>query len=430
MLVLCAVSIVTLPMLSGRPQPRAQSASSTPVVALTNGRWFNGTAFEPRVAMYSVDGRLTLTRPARVDQTIDLTGTWVVPPFGEAHNHNLSNGTTEAEDRVAVRRYLDEGVLYVKSQGNLPPSEELKRRLPINQPGAVEVAFSHGSLTATRGHPTVLVNAVLAAGGFPGHTPESLADLRYFTIDSAADLERKWPALLAYRPDFIKAILVFSEEYDGAAGPLATAPAVVGRTVRRGLNPRLLGAVVARAHADRLRVSTHVSTATDFRHSVEAGVDEIAHLPPRRASAVDEDTTLSSEVARLAARRGITVVTTLALPDSGDATTRAVLRRRQQANLRLLLESGVAVAIGSDEPSDSSLREALYVHGLGVVDTARLLRMWTETTAQTIFPNRRIGRLTEGYEASLLALEGDPIADFQNVRRIRLRVKQGVLIRP
>jgi hypothetical protein len=38
--------------------------------------------------------------------------------------------------------------------------------------------------------------------------------------------------------------------------------------------------------------------------------------------------------------------------------------------------------------------------------------MWAETTPQSIFPNRKIGALSDGAEASLLALEGNPLEDL------------------
>jgi imidazolonepropionase-like amidohydrolase len=97
----------------------------------------------------------------------------------------------------------------------------------------------------------------------------------------------------------------------------------------------------------------------------------------------------------------------------------------QTANLKLLLKNGVALAIGSDNVADSSIKELQYLKGSGVFDNLTLLKMWTETTAKTIFPNRRIGELSEGFEASFLALEGNPIEDLQNVGKIKLRFKQG-----
>ena len=54
--------------------------------------------------------------------------------------------------------------------------------------------------------------------------------------------------------------------------------------------------------------------------------------------------------------------------------------------------------------------------------------MWCETTPRAIFPKRRIGRLEDGYEASFLALDGDPLADFGATKRIAMRVKQGVVL--
>jgi imidazolonepropionase-like amidohydrolase len=54
--------------------------------------------------------------------------------------------------------------------------------------------------------------------------------------------------------------------------------------------------------------------------------------------------------------------------------------------------------------------------------------MWCETTAAAIFPQRKIGHLKEGYEASFLVLSGDPLADFTNVQKIELRIKQGELL--
>src|SRR5262245_40961046 len=49
---------------------------------------------------------------------------------------------------------------------------------------------------------------------YPGFTRETLKDYRYFTIDSEADLEKKWPLLLNQRPDFIKTHLWFSDEHE------------------------------------------------------------------------------------------------------------------------------------------------------------------------------------------------------------------------
>ena len=70
--------------------------------------------------------------------------------------------------------------------------------------------------------------------------------------------------------------------------------------------------------------------------------------------------------------------------------------------------------------------EAEHLHSLGVFDPLALLKLWTEDTPRAIFPLRRIGFLRDGYEASFLALEGSPLEDWRNIRRIKLRFKQGL----
>jgi len=134
--------------------------------------------------------------------------------------------------------------------------------------------------------------------------------------------------------------------------------------------------------------------------------------------------------AKLAAERGIVVITTAASALRSPEAVRAALKPEQAANLKLLRENGVQLAVGSDNPADSSVIEADYLQRLGVFDNLALLKLWTETTAKTIFPKRKIGALSEGYEASFLALEGNPLEDWQNIRKIRLRFKQGDLLEP
>jgi imidazolonepropionase-like amidohydrolase len=96
--------------------------------------------------------------------------------------------------------------------------------------------------------------------------------------------------------------------------------------------------------------------------------------------------------------------------------------------LRVLSENGVRLAIGSDEVNDSSVAEFFYLKELNIFDNLTLLTMLAETTPQSIFPGRRIGTLSEGSEAGFLALEGNSLEDLQNVRKIRVRFKQGFLL--
>ncbi len=413
-------------LLAGLAHAQSEAPTSGGNVALTNAMWFDGTTFAPRT-VYSVGGRFTKRAPERVDAIHDLSGTYVVPPYAEAHNHNIGLGSGD-QDRRSVANYLAAGVFYVKIQGNWPLTADEKRTLGLNRPDGLDVMFAHGSLTATGGHPIGLAELLLRQGYYPGQTLETMRDRYYFTIDSAVDLERKWPALVQQQPDFIKTFLLFSDDF----GRRKDDPAVTSK----GLDPLLLPAIVAKAHAQGLRVTTHVTNASDFRNAIAAGADEIAHLPATFVPAQlggPHDEPLMPEDARLAAERGTFVITTFGARSAAGSLTpeeRGRMRDGLLQNLAILLRNGARIAIGSDNPADTSAAEAALLLQSGVVDELALLRMWTNATAKAIFPERQIGSLDEGYEASFLVLEGNPLEDWQNARRIRLRFKQGLLLEP
>jgi imidazolonepropionase-like amidohydrolase len=260
----------------------------------------------------------------------------------------------------------------------------------------------------------------------------------YFTVDSEAELEKKWPSILALRPDFLKTNLWYSDEFEKRKDDAA----YVGR---KALDPRLLPSIVSKAHASGLRVSAHVTNAADFHNALAAGVDEIVHVPgtgmfnaleervyeltrnPPEPGLIEQVVKelhnsktgspsyipVSREDAQLAARRGIVVITTVGLVARSPESLRRLVEPAQSAMLKLLHENGVALAVGSDNVIDTSVQEAANLQGRGIFDNVTLLRMWTETTAR-----------------AFIALEGNPIDDWRNVSKIKVRFKQGVVLPP
>ena len=90
--------------------------------------------------------------------------------------------------------------------------------------------------------------------------------------------------------------------------------------------------------------------------------------------------------------------------------------------------SGVRLAFGLDNFGTTLRPEILFFHESKIFDNETLLKIAVETTPQTIFPNRRIGKLQEKYEASFLVLNGNPLEDFSQIKNINLRFKQGFFI--
>lgn len=387
-----------------------------PRVAYVGAMVWDGEAF--RACDLVVQGGRIVSAPARTAaQRVELNGGFVVPPFCEAHNHNLGVPGEPGENEAAIARYLREGIFYVGVLSNLPTLTD-RVRSTYNTPTSVDVVFANGPLTATGGYPIRLREFLLDQGAYPGFTRETLPGQGYFVIDDEAELEQQWPAIARLRPDFIKIMLAFSEDFARRRDDAA----FFGL---KGLNPALVPRIVERAHAQGLRVFAHVETGHDFHVAVAAGVDVIAHLP-----GYAQPTRIEPADARLAAQRGVRVMTTTDLIEQprrrANAERYAALRQAQIENLRTLREAGVVLAAGSDEYQQTSSWEVAHLRDVGLFSNAEVLRMWSTDCARTLFPERRLGRLAPGHEASFLVLEGDPLADFAATRQIRLRVKEGV----
>jgi imidazolonepropionase-like amidohydrolase len=386
----------------------AVAAHAEPL-CFTHGHWFNGKTFEARTLCTS-DGVFVTRRPPNA-RNIDLQGAYVIPPFAEAHNHNVEESAA-LPGRIA--EYLRNGIFYVKNPNSLPRTTP---RALVNTPQSIDAVFAMGGLTGTDGHPAGVMKRNIDRGAA---TVADADGAFYHQVDSRADLDRRWPLLLAAKPDFIKTYLLYSEEYTQRK----TDPA---KYAWKGLDPALLPEIVKRAHAAGLRVTTHVETATDFHHAVAAGVDEIGHLPGFRSDGpyVSSRFHITDADAKRAARRGIVVVTTVG---ATLAQGERVVNDTIAANLRTLRRHGVQLALGSDDYRNGILPEVAQLRALGIFTDAELLDLWTRATPRSIFPTRKIGRLARGYEASFLVLDGDPLADFANTARIRMRVKRGEVL--
>jgi len=396
-------------------------------IAFINGAWYDGEGFRlgPR---YVLDGRFIAEPPVSV-QTVDLAGGFVVPAFGDAHSH-LLNDTRTLHDEI--ERQVELGILYSKSLNNTLAGRRIIEEAIAGT--GLDVAFANAGLTRTLGHPMVLYES--RALGL--YTPQQVRENQgrviesrlmegrgYHLIDTADDLERTWPLILEPAPDFLKIYLLNSESF-GKPEPLPFG--------RSGLDPDLVPGIVSKAHAAELRVSAHVETAEDFWTAVMSGVDEIAHLPGCAPDALPhggEQYRLSERSAREAAERGVVVVTTVSLHAenaSDDEELHAAVRELQIHNLRVLRAAGVRLAIGADGHSfteATALTELRYLRELGVFSDAELLQMLVETSPRAVFPDRRVGRLDPGYEATFLVLGDNPLDNLAQIGSITARYKNG-----
>ena len=388
-----------------------------------NGNWFNGKTFEKKT-FYSVKGIFSSKKPKRIDETVDLENAYIVPPFGDAHNHTIGFNYNL---KSFSNKMFEQGIFYLKNPNSVPQFTKTIAD-KINKPNTIDAVFSGGGLTATGGHPIALYDEGLAKGAYKFAKITSYNGLGYHIIDDAEGLESKWDKILADKPDFIKTYLLFSEDYEKNRDDKEIYGS--NNVKSKGLNPKVLPLIVEKAHKAGLRVSTHINSSYDFGVAVLAGVDEINHLPGRFFIAdIDfEKFKIKKEDAKLAARKGIYVVPTYSLFDRDeekDADYLEKMRDVQRENLKLLNKYGVKIAFGPDRYNETSQKEAFYIKDLEVFTNLELLKMWSENTPMTIFPKRKIAKLKDGYEASFIAMPENPLKNFDAVRNINYRFKQG-----
>ncbi len=361
-----------------------------------------------------------------------MQGGFVVPPFADGHSHSPSSKQDLA---AANRAYLDAGVFYVlNAGGSAEPANSIRAQLVT--PATVDVIFAHGLFTCPGGHPQPYLEYLVDRGVLPSDK-DKLEGRFFYSVDSIGQLEKVWPQYLATKPDFVKLVFVFSELYESSD--------VAQKSL--GLRPEIAKEIVRRAKLAGLRSGAHIESAEDFHNAVEAGVDVMMHLPAfpdpldrqpayLNKSNWEERYTISAADIKLAAERKVTVVTTAGsgsaenfekpIPLGAMNENEKRFRKITIQNLRHLKDAGVRLAVGSDTmPGAGVLGEIEFLKETEVFSNLELLKMWSETTPNVIFPQRKIGRLENNYEANFLVLEGNPIQEFSRVKRIRMRVKQG-----
>jgi hypothetical protein len=391
-----------------------------PTYAFVNGRWWTGREYASQT-FYSVNGVLSSGPVGVVDETIDLRARWVIPPLAEGHNHWVE--PKKAVEYIAC--YLADGVYYVRDMANIPMVVQ-QFRDKVNLPNSVDFETAYLGFTGPGAHPVEAVDQFVAFGVLPKEWKPDYDKQAEFVVRTQGDVDERFPLLLKMNPSYVKVFVEYSEEYAKRLRDSST----YGN--HRGIDPRLLPHLVKLAHAANLKIAAHVYTVEDYRAALAAGVDELAHMPAGGSEAGYplKHFKLTRADVELTKRRGVYVDTTTQDALSTDSGENIEWKKRLREeviipNLKLLKQYGVPLIVGSDEFRHSPLHEIFMLRDTGVFTNAELLNLDVQTTAQAAFPARKVGRLADGYEASFLVLERDPLENLDNLASIVLRVKQG-----
>jgi len=236
-----------------------------------------------------------------------------------------------------------------------------------------------------------------------------------------------------------------AEEADGLDGVTATTRAQIGRgadwvkvyadyrwgpsgEARPTFTQDELERIVAVARSSGRPVVAHASTAEGMRRAVLAGVETIEHG--------DGGT---QEVFRLMAQRGVALCPTLAAGEAirqyrgwrkgVDAEPVQITEKR--ASFRRALAARVIICNGSDagvfaHGDNGRELELMVEYGLPALDAVKAA---TSVNARLLHLEDRLGAVRVGYLADLVAVEGDPTVRIGDLRKVKLVMKNGEIVR-
>lgn len=393
---------------------KQSTSSSDNSFVINNVRMFDGDSVHESASVLVRDGVImavgNITDVPDTLTMIDGSGKTLLPGLLDAHVHTFGTAREDAL-RFGVTTTID-----LFSDPRQIETFRVQREAIDYQ--SVADTWSAGTLvTAAGGHGTQY--------GFP--IP---------TLDSVADADAFIAARQAEGSDFIKLVVEDGSAYNFHSNTLD--------------NARLEAAINAARARDLLTI-VHVSTLESAKMALRAGADGLAHL---FADAVADD-----EFIELAKQTGAFIVPTLAViasisrngavdewlarpgvsqfitsvqsdslqavfpPGDADSIQNAL------ESTRRLMGAGVVILAGSDAPNPGT------AHGIGVYQELSWLvkagmtplQALTAATTNTVdrFGIQDRGRIAIGQRADLLLIDGDPLADIEQLLSIAQIWKDG-----
>jgi imidazolonepropionase-like amidohydrolase len=371
------------PAPSASPQNLASAGGAT--LALVHGKVIDGTGAAPvpdGVVLIAGD-RILATGPAdRIEvpsdiRTLDVNGATILPGFINAHVHG---GFVQAN----LRAWAEGGVTTVRDE-----SAGVGQILNLQTARAVIDQNPHLARLISAG-------TMLAVPGGYG----------YLYVDSP---EQARAAVLTEIDEGVDAIKVALEDgYAGAHGlPKPTAEE--------------LRAIVETAHAAGLPVSGHITQGAYLRPMLDAGVDDIAHLP--------YDSIPADSIAAMVQRGVYLIPTFTVLRNYGNDMDACA------ENLRQIVAAGGKVALGNDfdgGPGDFELGIPMFeieMMSKAGMTPMEIVEAATANGSHVLNLAGEIGTLEAGKAADLLVVGGDPLTDLHALENVQVVVHGGAVIR-
>lgn len=276
--------------------------------------------------------------------------------------------------------------------------------------------------------PRMLV-ATLAIGSTGGHNEDvlglsptvSIND--YVGIADGVDAVRKLVRTeIKYGADVIK---IMATEGAGEGENVA---------VETQFTPAEMQAIVEEAHRYGKKVAAHAHGTDGIKASVRAGVDSVEH-----------GTLLDAEAVRMMKERGTYLVPTgyiwdYSPPESEHSESAQSPEKRERelrfkkgirASFRMAVDAGIKIAMGSDSsaiPHGENPKEIVWMASNGMT-SLQAIRAATMNAADLLGWSDRVGSLTPGKYADIIAVNGNPLENVKLLEDVRFVMKGGVVMK-
>jgi imidazolonepropionase-like amidohydrolase len=361
----------------------------------------------------------SMTLPAGAE-TIDLPGMTVLPGLIDAHSHVLLHPYNETSwnDQVAHEPLaLRIARATVSLKATLDTGFTTIRDLGTEGAGYSDVGLKQAVNQGIIAGPRMLVvtRAIVATGtygpkGFPAewNVPQGAEEA---DGDSLIRVVRDQAGRGA---DWIK---VYGDYRAGPRGE--TTPTFSQEEMKL---------IVETARSLGRPVAVHASTPEAMRRAILAGAGTIEHG--------DGGT---PEIFKLMVEHGVALCPTLA---AGHATSQYAGWRpgqdpepqgiqRKRASFKAALDAGVTIASGSDvgvfaHGDNARELELMVAYGMTPPDA---LKSATSIDAKVLHMETQVGKVGQGLQADLIAVDGDPTKDISVLHKVKLVMKAGAIVK-
>ena len=116
----------------------------------------------------------------------------------------------------------------------------------------------------------------------------------------------------------------------------------------------------------------------------------------------------------------------LPVPEGMDSVYRAAVPAMLKM-VKMLYDAGVPIVAGTDAPAGFALHHELELYSAAGIPNAEVLRIATIGAARVLGMDKEYGSIKVGKLADLIVLNGDPLKNISDIRRVEVTMKDGVM---